>query len=302
MATAPRAVLITGASTGIGRATAELVAAAGFTVLAGMRKGAAGAPGVEPPAGCERLELDVTHPDDVAAAIASVAAACPQGLFALVNNAGMAPPGPLELTDPDELRQVLEVNTVAPLRMIQACLPLLRRGGGRIINMSSMNGTVAMPIVGAYCASKFALEALSDTLRMELRPWRIPVTVIRPGQVSTGIFTKAQVELDGRSQKVPAAVAPGYGPLFEQANVFNARGAAARTRAEHVARAVLRALRSRRPKSRYYVGADAIGLQIAKEWLPTRLLDWAMTKAMGLSRRADAATNGDEAQTARTRP
>ena len=91
-----------------------------------------------------------------------------------MNNAGVAPPAAVELADLDELRRVLEVNTLAPLRLIQACLPLLRAARGRIVNMSSMNGTLAMPMVGAYSASKFALEALSDTLRVELRPWGVP--------------------------------------------------------------------------------------------------------------------------------
>ncbi|HYO25665.1 MAG TPA: SDR family oxidoreductase [Lacipirellulaceae bacterium] len=281
----PPAALITGASSGIGRATAELLAAEGFRVLAGVRRRTPGGPLAEAPAGTEPVELSVEDADCVARAAGELQAMCPHGLFALVNNAGIAPPAPLELVTVEEFRQVLEVNAVAPLRLIQACLPLLRQGRGRIVNMSSMNGTVAMPIVGAYSASKFALEALSESLRMELRPWRIDVTVIRPGQVRTEIFAKAGEALATRAGTVPGELAAGYDGLFARATLFNRRGAKARTRPEHVARTVLRALRARRMKPRYYVGLDALGLQIAREWLPTRAMDWAMAKAMGLTRR-----------------
>jgi NAD(P)-dependent dehydrogenase (short-subunit alcohol dehydrogenase family) len=257
-------------------------------VLAGVRRHGPAGLLPETPPGCEPIELDVTSADNVAATVDYVKAKLPQGLFALVNNAGMAPPAAAELTDVDEFRRVLEVNTVAPLRMIQACLPLLRLGQGRIINMSSMNGTVAVPIVGAYSASKFALEALSTALRVELRPWGIPVTVIRPGQIRTPIFDKAGAALDARAQKIPPALADGYSSLYSQAIKFNQRGANNPNGPDAVARKVLRALRARRPKSRYYVGLDAIGLQIAFEWLPTWLMDWAMGAAMGTNRRAGA--------------
>jgi NAD(P)-dependent dehydrogenase (short-subunit alcohol dehydrogenase family) len=281
-----RAVLVTGASTGIGQAIAALLATEGFHVLAGVRRSVQAGSLAEVPPGCEPIELDVTSTDNVAAVVDHMQATLPQGLFALVNNAGMAPPSATELTDVDEFRRVLEVNTVAPLRMIQACLPLLRRGQGRIINMSSMNGTVAVPIVGAYSASKFALEALSTALRVELRPWNIPVTVIRPGQIRTPIFDKAGAALDARAQKIPPGLADGYASLYAQAIKFNQRGANNPNGPDAVARKVLRALRARRPKSRYYVGLDAIGVQVAFVWLPTWLMDWAMGAAMGVNRRA----------------
>ncbi len=277
-----KAALVTGASTGIGRATAELLAARGFRVLGGLRRAAPGEPLPAAPPGVEPLELDVTCDEAVAQAAARLGRELPDGLYALVNNAGIAPPAALELADVDEFRRVLEVNTIAPLRVIQAVLPLLRKRRGRIVNMSSMNGTVAMPIVGAYSASKYALEALSDTLRVELRPWDIGVTVIRPGQVQTEIFTKAGAFLDERAQEIPEHLVQGYAKLYRRASMFNRRGSKASTTPEHVARVVLRALTSRRMKPRYYAGFDAVGLQIAREWLPTRLLDRWLARAMGL--------------------
>jgi NAD(P)-dependent dehydrogenase (short-subunit alcohol dehydrogenase family) len=277
-----KAALVTGVSTGIGRATAELLAAQGYRVWGGLRRPAPGAPLPAPPSGVEPLELDVTSDEAVAAVAQRLAGDLPTGLDALVNNAGIAPPAALELANLDEFRRILEVNTVAPLRVIQAMLPLLRTARGRIINMSSMNGTVAMPIVGAYSASKYALEALSDTLRVELRPWDIGVTVIRPGQVRTEIFTKAGAFLDERALEIPDHLAQGYAKLYTRASMFNRRGSKALTAPEDVARVVFKALSARRMKPRYYAGFDAVGLQIAREWLPTWLLDRWLARAMGL--------------------
>jgi NAD(P)-dependent dehydrogenase (short-subunit alcohol dehydrogenase family) len=280
-----KVVLITGASSGIGRASAELLAAKGFRVLAGMRRRGAQNDLPAPPAGCEAIGLDVTNEDNVAALVERLQRECPDGLFGLVNNAGVAPPAATELAGVDELRRVLEVNTVAPLRMIQQCLPLLRQGSGRIINMSSMNGTVSMPLVGVYSASKFALEALSDALRLELRPWAIPVSVIRPGQIATEIFDKAAAAVDERSQCIPADLLDGYALLYGRARTFVARGAKSPIGPDAVARKVLKALRARRPKSRYFVGLDAVGMQIAYDWLPTPVMDWIMATVMGTGRR-----------------
>lgn len=290
----PKAVLVTGASSGIGRATAELLAADGYRVFAGVRRPGQDQPLPATPAGAEPVELDVTRPDNVASLVSQLDDACPNGLFALVNNAGVAPPAAVELIDLDELRRVLEVNTLAPLRLIQACLPLLRRGRGRIINMSSMNGKLAMPMVGAYSASKFALEALSDVLRVELRPWGVTVSLIRPGQVRTSIFAKAGAALVARQGKIPAAVADGYGTLYARALKFNERGAKASTTPERVARAVQKALGARRPRPVYVVGADALGLELAYLAFPPRVMDWFLAAAMGVKRlkpgRSDEAT------------
>jgi NAD(P)-dependent dehydrogenase (short-subunit alcohol dehydrogenase family) len=276
-------VLVTGASSGIGLATAQLLACAGFRVLAGVRcdRGQAALTAFDS-ANITPVRLDVTQAEHVELLLPQIRQLSPSGLYALVNNAGIGPPAAVELTDLDELRRVLEVNTLAPLRMIQACLPMLREGRGRIVNISSMNGAIAMPMIGAYSASKFALEALSDTLRIELRPWNIPISLIRPGQVGTPIFEKARRELEARSQAIPEELKVGYGKLYERAAQFNERGAKAATTPARVARTVLKALRARRPKLHYVVGADALGLQALRAVVPTRWFDGIMAVAMGL--------------------
>jgi len=288
MAFSHRTVLVTGCSSGIGRASALLLAEKGFRVFAGVRCQKQASELSE--AGSDLLEpllLDVTSAADIERVERTVSSACPHGLHGLVNNAGVGLPAAVELTEPDELRKLFEVNTVAPLRMIQTFLPLLRIARGRVINMSSMNGTVALPMVGAYSASKFALEALSDTLRVELRPWRIDVSLIRPGQVKTEIFTKAQEELQKRICKISPELKDGYGKLYDQAYKFSQRGERSPTSPEQVARVVLRALKARRPRTHYHVGLDSHGLNSAKKFVPQRLLDRLYARAMGVLKPLD---------------
>jgi len=169
----------------------------------------------------------------------------------------------------------------------------------RIINMSSMNGTLAMPMVGAYSASKFALEALSDTLRVELRPWGIAVSCIRPGQVRTEIFTKALAALGDRARRIPAELLPGYSKLFAKSKQFSKRGANHGIHADVVARAVLKSLRARRPKPRYLVGFDANGLSLLRALTSTRLLDRLMSRMMGTMHLWPAEAEVDEPLTPR---
>jgi len=278
-------VLVTGASSGIGLATAQLLACNGFRVLAGVRSdaGRATIADCKSPA-LTSVWLDVTQPEHVEQLIPEIRRLSPAGLFALVNNAGIGPPSAVELTSLDELRLVLEVNTLAPLRMIQACLPLLRQGRGRIVNISSMNGSIALPMVGAYSASKFALEALSDALRIELRPWRIPVSMIRPGQVGTAIFDKAREALVERTEQIPPELLDGYRKLYARAARFNERGAKAATSPERVARTVLKALKARRPRLHYIVGADAHWLEAARVGLPSRWLENLIAAISGASK------------------
>ncbi|MCA9261815.1 MAG: SDR family oxidoreductase [Planctomycetales bacterium] len=280
-----RAVLITGATSGIGLATAEMLSHQGFRVFAGTRRPLEAAASEPRLPNLTWVQLDVTSPTQVEEAIGEIAEQCPEGLYGLVNNAGQGPPGALELTCVSEARQLLEVNTLGPLRLIQECLPLLRRRRGRIVNISSMNGAVALPMVGAYSASKFALEALSDSLRIELRPWGIEVSVIRPGQVSTAIFDKARTALAERQQSIPAEVRGGYHRQYERANVFNERGAKAATSPKSVAKAVSRALNVSRPRACYYVGFDAWGMRFAQTVLPRRLFDAILAHVSGAGAR-----------------
>jgi NAD(P)-dependent dehydrogenase (short-subunit alcohol dehydrogenase family) len=282
-----RTVLVTGCSTGIGHAIVRLLADKGFYVFAGVRSQRAFDelktihPSITP------LILDVTSDGDAARAVETIRAASPQGLYALVNNAGVALPAAVELTTLDELRELLEVNTVGPLRMIQSCLPMLRQTRGRIVNISSMNGTMALPMVGAYSASKFALEALCDTLRVELRPWRISVSLIRPGQVRTVIFDKSREAIAERIASMPADLRPGYEKMYETAAQFNERGAQSRTLAEHVAKRVLHALTSSWPRTHYHVGLDAFGMNLGKHYVSARLVDRVLARVMKMFRPLD---------------
>jgi NAD(P)-dependent dehydrogenase (short-subunit alcohol dehydrogenase family) len=161
---------------------------------------------------------------------------------------------------------------------------MIRQARGRIVNISSMNGTLSLPMVGAYSASKFALEALSDALRVELRPWGIPVSVVRPGQVRTDIFDKALAALAERSRQVPAELAPGYRKLFRRAKRFSERGAQRSIQPQAVARVVLRALESWMPRIHYLVGFDVKGLTLLQRLAPTRGLDRLLARIMGTMR------------------
>src|SRR5689334_6739039 len=175
-----RAILVTGASTGIGRATALELARRGATVYAGVRD-----PAAVDGLGLTPVELDVTDAEQVAALSTRL-----ERLDGLVNNAGIAVTGPLEHLPLDEVRRQLEVNALGQLAVTQACLPALRAARGRIVNMSSISGRVAFPMFGPYAASKFALEAFSDSLRRELRGSGVDVVVIEPGGVTTPIWER----------------------------------------------------------------------------------------------------------------
>jgi len=280
----PRTVLITGCSSGIGQVTARLLAEEGFHVLAGVR-GAEQAAALADPRQprLEPVHLDVTCDGQIDRVLAMLAER-PEanGLFALVNNAGLGLPAALELATLEEVRRVFEVNTIGPLRLIQRCLPQLRRGAGRVVNMSSVNGALALPTVGAYSASKFALEAISDALRVELRPWGIPISLIQPGQINTAIFAKGRAALAERAGQIPEQLQAGYGPLYARARRYNERGAQSSSSPERVARLVLRVLRVRRPKARYKLGFDAYGLALLQTVLPQRLLDRVLARASGV--------------------
>ncbi len=178
-------VLITGASTGIGRACAEHLDSLGFTIFAGVRKqsdadslSGAGSGRTQP------LMLDVTESESIASAMRTVEEAAPAGLAGLVNNAGVSVGGPLEFVAIDELRRLLEVNFIGQVAVTQAALPALRKARERIVNMTSIGGRLATPFLGPYSASKYALEAVTAVLRLELRQFGIQVAAVEPGRSS----------------------------------------------------------------------------------------------------------------------
>ena len=259
---------MTGASTGIGREAARLLAASGFRVFGTVRRdedaAALRADGVEP------VRLEVTDPAGIAAAKGQVLAALGEApLVGLVNNAGVPAAGPLEFLPLEELRQVLEVNVIGVMAVTQAFLPALRRSGGRIVNMSSISGRIAMPFAGPYAASKFALEALSDSLRRELLGSGVRVILIEPGSVRTPIWDK--VSAPGKLERYDQTPYATALPLVRQQALAGVeKGLPPRA----VADAVLRALTARRPPARIPV--------IKRKWrfrLLQFLPDWVLDRA-----------------------
>ncbi|HEX2088256.1 MAG TPA: SDR family oxidoreductase [Solirubrobacteraceae bacterium] len=259
-----RTVLVTGTSSGIGRATAQRLAAEGFHVLAGVRRLE------DAPAGVEPLALDVTDP---AAIEAARARASETGLFGLVNNAGTTVQGPLEFVPLDDLRRQLEVNLVAPLALTQALLPLPRASGGRVVMISSVGGRTAVPFIGPYHASKWGLEGLSESLRQEVEPLGVRVAIVEPGSADTEIWRKGQEKADDLLAALPPEGRELYGERLEATRALARKTAERAFPPEKVAKAVVRALTARRPRPRYLVGADA-RMQVAlRAALPARAFD-----------------------------
>jgi len=277
------AVVITGASTGIGAACAIRLDQLGFQVFAGVRKEAdaqalqqQASPKLTP------IFLDVTDTDSITASVEKVAIAVENSaLIGLVNNAGIAVAAPLEFIPITEFRRQLEVNTTAQLAVTQAFLPLLRSAKGRIVNMGSITGRSATPFLGAYSASKFALEALTDALRLELRPWGIWVAIIEPGAIATPIWQKSLAQADILQQNLPYSAHELYGRAMNTASKGAANLAQKGISPDQVAQAVVHALTAKRPKTRYLVGQDA-RIRAMLKFLPDRIVDEITAKAMNL--------------------
>jgi NAD(P)-dependent dehydrogenase (short-subunit alcohol dehydrogenase family) len=263
-------ILVTGASTGIGRACAIRFAELGYQTFAGVRRGADGEQLRAHPSGkIEPVLLDVTDPESVRNA---VAAAGDKPLAGLVNNAGIAVVGPVELLPIDAWRKQFEVNVIGLVAVTQACIPLLRRGRGRIVNIGSIAGRSALPGSGAYDSSKFALEAITDVLRMELHAWGISVSLIEAGAVATPIWEKSLREADDLSRQVTPeqyALYKGLMATLQEEAKESARTAAP---VAAVVKAVAHAMTARRPKTRYLVGRDT-WLWVLLNFLPDRWRD-----------------------------
>jgi NAD(P)-dependent dehydrogenase (short-subunit alcohol dehydrogenase family) len=283
-----RTVLITGTSTGIGRATALHLDRLGWSVYAGVRRDAdADALRATATGRLTPVHLDVTDAASIEAAAEMVSAAVGDvGLHGLVNNAGIAVAAPVEFLPPEQFRRQFEVNVVGQIAVTQAMIPLLRAARGRIVNMSSIGGRLASPMMAPYNASKFALEALTDVLRVELRPWGIEVVAIEPGAIATPIWEKSLAAADDLLAMLPAAAQELYGPSIEAARRQARHLAATGIAPEAVARAVTHALSARRPRSRYVVGRDAqVGVLLAR-FMPDRMRDALLFRRAGRPRGA----------------
>jgi NAD(P)-dependent dehydrogenase (short-subunit alcohol dehydrogenase family) len=269
-------VLVTGASSGIGEAAALHLRELGFDAVAAVRKDEdaerlAGR-------GLRTLKIDVTDVDSIAAARDELGDG---PLAGLVNNAGIAVAAPLEFLPLDQLRHQLEVNLIGQLAVTQRFLPALRAARGRIVNVSSIGGRVALPLVGAYHASKFALEAISDTLRRELLSQGVDVIVIEPGGVKTPIWRKG----DELAAELTADLSPEgrrlYGSLIaairkQTTKIATETGIEPRV----VAEAIGHALTAKRPRARYLVGRDAKVRAPAAAVLPDRLMDRIVARTL----------------------
>lgn len=277
-------VVITGASSGIGEACALHLDAAGWRVYAGVRReDDAQALHSRASARLSPVLLDVTDPASIARAAATVSHATgDRGLQGLVNNAGIVVPGALEFVDLGELRRQLEVNVVGQIAVTQAFLGSLRRARGRVVNIGSIGGRVAVPFIGAYNASKFAMEALTDTLRLELHPWGIEVSIIEPGSVATRIWEKSDASADAVERALPAEGWALYGDAITAMRATASEFAAHGIAANRVARAVERALTAKRPKTRYVVGRDAWLQWWVRKLASDRVLDSLIRRQAGL--------------------
>ena len=277
-----RSVLVTGASTGIGRATALRLDGSGWRVFAGVRKEAdAESLRAEASPRLVPVTLDVTEAEQIAAVAARIQAESEGGLDGLVNNAGVAIPGPLETIPLEDFRHQLEVNLVGYVAMTQALLPQIRRAGGRVVFISSIGGRVAFPFAGAYHAAKYGTEAVGDVFRQELRPWGLRVSIVEPGSIDTPIWGRGQdkaTEIEAKSPQTNLL----YGAALDKFRKVIEDTAERGIPPEKVAKAIAHALESKRPKTRYLVGLDAQVQARIQPFIPTRLFDRIVARQLNL--------------------
>jgi short-subunit dehydrogenase len=286
-------VLITGATQGIGRHAALALTARGHRVIAsGRNKDALETLRLQEKA-IDAVQLDVTDVTSIADATREVDRLTDgRGIDILVNNAGYGLVGPLaEVTDA-KLREQFEVNVFGLMSVTRAFLPkMIARGSGRVINVSSVSGRISMPLFGAYHASKWAVETMSDSLRMELRPFGVHVIVIEPGTIRTQFVDRSKRE----ASTIESPGSP-YAPVYGQLNKVADRLLAQAVGPEVISNALIRAIEARRPKARYVAPLHAkLGMYLINS-LPTWLTDAIMMRMSGLSeiRPRSAAASGDE--------
>lgn len=280
----PGAVLITGASTGIGEATAHHLSKRGHEVFAGVRKPEDQERLVSRSGGrITALSLDVTDADEIEVVAKTIAEAVGErGLTGLVNNAGIARGGPTEYTSLDEWRLQFDVNVFGQIEVTRQMLPLVRKARGRIVFVGSIGGRFSSPFLAPYNASKFALEAIADSLRIELLPEGIRVSLIEPGAVKTQIWDKGRDTTDEIEQSLPPIGLERYGNVMRRArrvfDILERHGMPP----EKVAKAIEHALTARRPRSRYVVGRDARMQALVARFVPDRVRDAVTRRVLGL--------------------
>ena len=275
-------IVITGASTGIGRECAFHLDRLGYRVFASVRKASDGealaktaSPRLTP------IIIDVTDERTITEAAAQVEQALGDApLVGLVNNAGMGIGGPVEFLQASELRRQMEVNLIGPMLVTQAFMPMLRRSRGRIVVISSVGGKVATPLLGPYCASKFALEGLCDSMRAELKPFGISVSIVEPGGVKTAMVDKARSAADHALRSLPPEGVRYYGTQIEMLRGLIDSQEQAAVTADVVVKVVEHALTADRPRTRYLVGRDAKLMALFHWLLPDRAFDGLLAMMM----------------------
>jgi NAD(P)-dependent dehydrogenase (short-subunit alcohol dehydrogenase family) len=275
---AKRIVLVTGASSGIGKDCALLLAEAGFTVFGGVRRPQDGealardARGSLTPA-----IMDITDEASIAAAAVLVSSAAGEDdTVSLVNNAGITVAGPLELLQTSDLRRQFEVNLFGQLSVTRALLPALRTHRGRIVLMGSIFGRISLPFVAPYTAAKFALGAIADSLSIELRQWRLPVILVEPGNVATPIWSRTKASVMESLDRIPAEKVALYQASLASFEKLTDSYAAGGIPAARVGRTVVRALSARTPRKRYTVGWDSRIYGRVAPVLPARFRQWIL--------------------------
>jgi NAD(P)-dependent dehydrogenase (short-subunit alcohol dehydrogenase family) len=227
--------------------------------------------------------LDVTDAGQIVAAAERIGEAVGgRGLDGLVNNAGIAVPGPLETLPIEDFKRQIDVNLSAQVAVTQAMLPAIRAARGRIVFITSIGGLMAFPMFGAYHAAKFGLEAVGDVFRQELRPWGISVSVVEPGSIATPIWGRGDAEVDAIATRAGDGHAQLYGEAIEAYREVARKTGERGIPPEKVAARIDHALSARRPRVRYLVGADARGQAFASRALPDRLVDWIVARVTGM--------------------
>ncbi len=272
--------VVTGSSSGIGEACAVRLARAGHRVIAGVRRQADGERLAAAAGSIVPALLDVTDEAQIRDLVGRLDELAPSGLDGLVNNAGIARGGPLEFLPLDEWRIQLDVNVIGQVAVTRSLVPLLRRARGRVVFVGSISGRVSTPFLGPYAASKHAIEAIAESLREELRPWGMAVSVVAPGAVRTPIWDKGRAYADELEARLPDEAHDLYSDAVDDLR----RGIDTQERTgvppERVAAAVERALTSPRPRYRYVVGNDARAAGILDSLLPERAMAY-VTRRLG---------------------
>ncbi len=289
-------VVITGTSSGIGRATAVALAEAGYRVFAGVRRlsdGDALIASAGPGSGqIVPVVVDVTDAESVAAAATTVANTVGQaGIDALVNNAGIGVTGPLECVRLDDLRRIFEVNVFGQIAVTQQFLPLLRKARGRVVNIGSIGDRLSLPFGAPLASSKWAIASITESLRLELRPWGIRVVLIEPASIHTDAVNKVEDDAARVVQQMTDQQSDHYKSAYLAMTGRALQQERKGSDPEVVAAAILRALGAKRPRTRYLVGKDSRRLAFLARWAPDPLFDWIRIRIFGLPRKFGGAIN-----------